>query len=79
MRRRPALQLGDQLEDLLLHGDVERAGRLVGDQKLRLAGDRHGDHHPLLLAAGELVGIAVDLLRGQAHLVQELENAPAHA
>jgi hypothetical protein len=50
-----SLQLGDQLEDLLLDRHVERRGRLVGDQQLRLAGDRHRDHHALLLAARHLV------------------------
>ena len=29
------LQVADQVEDLRLHGDVERGGRLVGDQQLR--------------------------------------------
>ena len=32
-----ALQVADQLEDLRLHGDVERGRRLVGDQHLRAA------------------------------------------
>ena len=30
-----ALQVAHQLEDLRLDGDVERRGRLVGDQQLR--------------------------------------------
>ena len=51
------LQPREQLHDLALDGDVERGGRLVGDQQLRLAGQRHGDHHALLLAARELVRI----------------------
>ena len=29
-------QIADQLEDLGLHGDVERGGRLVGDQQQRV-------------------------------------------
>ena len=45
------LDVAHQVEDLGLHGDVERGGRLVGDQHLRAAGDRHGDHHPLAHAA----------------------------
>ena len=53
-------QLGQQIEDLRLDGDVERRGRLVGDQQRRRAGERHGDHHALAHAAGELVGIFVD-------------------
>ncbi len=57
---------GEQIEDFRLHGDVERRRRLVGDQQLGAAGERHGDHHPLPLAArqrerigaGEPIGIA---------------------
>ena len=55
-----ALQLADQLQDLGLHGDVERGGRLVGDQQLGIVGDRDGDHHALALAAGELVRILLE-------------------
>ena len=53
-----ALQILQKLEDLRLHGDVERGGRLVGDQQVRLVGERHRDHHALALAAGQLVRIA---------------------
>ena len=53
------LQQLDQLEDLGLDRDVERGGRLVGDQELRLARERHGDHHALAHAAGEPVRILV--------------------
>jgi hypothetical protein len=49
----------EQLQDLRLHGDVERRGRLVGDQQVGLVGERHGDHHALALAAGELVRIGI--------------------
>src|SRR3712207_9198031 len=43
-------------------GDVEGGGRLVGDEQVGLAGDRHGDHRPLPHAAGELVRVHVDPL-----------------
>ena len=46
-----------QVEDLRLDGDVERGGRLVGDQQRRLAGQRHGDHRPLPHAARKLVRV----------------------
>jgi hypothetical protein len=46
-----ALQFPQQVEHLGLDGDIERRGRLVGDQQLRLARQRHRDHHPLLHAA----------------------------
>ena len=44
-------------QDLRLHGDVERRRRLVGDQELGLERQAHRDHHALLHAARELVGI----------------------
>ena len=53
-----ALQVLEQLEDLRLHGDVERRRRLVGDQEIGIVGERHGDHHALALAARQLVRIS---------------------
>ena len=47
----------EQGEDLRLDGDVERRGRLVGDEQLGLVGQRHGDHHALPQAAGQLVRV----------------------
>ena len=58
----PALQFLQQVEDLRLDGDVERRGRLVGDQELGLAGQRHGDHHALAHAARQAMRIVVDPL-----------------
>jgi hypothetical protein len=73
------LQALEQLQDLRLDGDVERRGRLVGDQQVRLVGQRHGDHHPLALAARQLMRIGVEALGGlgNADLVEQLEGAPA--
>ena len=48
-----------QLQDLRLDGDVERGGRLVGDQQRRPADQRHGDHRPLAQPARQLEGIAL--------------------
>ena len=49
-----------QLElGLLAELPVERAERLVEEQHLRLLGERAGERHPLALAAGELVGLAL--------------------
>jgi ABC-type dipeptide/oligopeptide/nickel transport system ATPase subunit len=47
----------DQAQDLRLGGHVEGGGRLVGDQQLRVVGERHRDHHPLPHAARELVRV----------------------
>ena len=52
------LQLDEQVEDRRLHGDVERRGRLVADDELRVAGERARDRDALLQPAGELPGFA---------------------
>jgi hypothetical protein len=49
-----------QVEDLRLRGDVERGGRLIGDQEPRVQRDGHGDADPLALAAGKLVRVGVE-------------------
>ena len=45
-----ALQLTHEIEDRGLNSNVKSRCRLVGDQKIRIAGHRHGNHHPLLLS-----------------------------
>ena len=59
-RRRP-FPLDDGLEGLEhldLGGDVEGGGRLVQNQQVRPAAERHGRHQPLQLTARHLVGVA---------------------
>ena len=55
--RHPALlhELAQQPEDLRLDRHVERGGGLVRDDEVRPRQQRHRDHQPLALAAGELV------------------------
>ena len=69
-------QVEDQLEDLRLRRHVERCRRLVGNQQLRLERQRHGDHRPLTLPAGELEGIGTNDLLGvrQANLANEVQR-----
>ena len=55
-----ARQVLHQLQDLRLDGDVERGGRLVGDDQLGIAREPDRDHHPLAHAARELVRILVE-------------------
>jgi hypothetical protein len=57
---------------------VERRGRLVGEQQLRLAGQRDRDHRALAHAAGDLVRIARQAPLGRRHLdeIEELARAP---
>ncbi len=75
------MQAHQQLENLRLNGHVESRGGLVGDEQLRVAGERHGDHHPLLHAAGELVRERAQTTRGirDAHLVEQFHSAFAAA
>jgi hypothetical protein len=49
------LHLLELVEHLRLHGDVERRGRLVGDDDVGLEGDRRRDEGALPQAPGELV------------------------
>ena len=51
------LELPDELEDLRLDRHVEGGRRLVGDEQLRLAGERHRDHDALAHAARQLVRV----------------------
>ncbi len=51
-------QRPEQPEHLGLYHDVQRGGRLVGDDQRRIPGHRHGDHHALPQPAGQLVRIA---------------------
>ena len=71
------LQIEQEAQDLRLHGDVERGGRLVGDQQLGLAHQRHGDHHALAQPAGELVRVLAEAhpRRGDAHAREQLGGA----
>ena len=52
------------VEDLRLDRHVERRGGLVGDQQRRAADQRQRDHHALAHAAGKLVRVLVEALRG---------------
>ena len=50
-------QAEQQGQDLAPDRGVQAGHRLVGHQHARLQGQRPGDHHPLALAAGQLVGV----------------------
>ena len=69
-------QIVHQIEDLCADGHVERGGRLVRQQDLRLAGHAHGDHGALTHTAGKLVRVlsVPDLRRGNAHVGQILDR-----
>jgi hypothetical protein len=61
-------ELADEVQHLLLYG--QGRGGFVSDQDFRLTGQGHGDHHPLLLAAGQLVWVERKAVFGigNAHL-----------
>jgi len=72
-----ALQVRQQIQDLSLNGDVQRRGGLIGDQQAGTVGDGHGNHHPLTLPPGELMGESPQTtgrLR-QPHHLQQLDDA----
>src|SRR3546814_20922713 len=50
-----ALEPIHQVQDLRLHRDVERRGRLVANQEFRVAGQSAGDGDALALPDGEVV------------------------
>ena len=51
------LHLSDQFQHLRLDGDIQRSGRLIGDQQIRITGQRHSDHDALFHTAGQLVRV----------------------
>ena len=73
------LDAPQQIEDLPLRGHVQRRGRLVRNQQLRRKGQRHGDHHALTLATGQLkrVGMVEPLRVRQADIAEQLDNPSA--
>src|SRR5262245_14982830 len=58
-------QIGQEVEDHGLHGDVEGGRRLIEHEEARRERDGPGDAHALLLAPGELMGKAPEQLARQ--------------
>ena len=65
------LEALEQPENLRLDHDVERGRGLVRDDQGGAAGERHRDHHALLLATREFVRIVVDPPGGEAHVLEQ--------
>ena len=65
------VQLLEQCDDLLGGTAVERAGRLVGEEDMRVVDERARDRHALLLAAGQLRRLVPGAL-GEPHARQAL-------
>ena len=74
-----APQRVQEAQDLVLDGDVESRGRLIGEEQLRLVGERDRDRDPLAHAARQLVRVLAEPLLGRrdAHLTQQVEGPSA--
>ena len=59
-----ALALADEVEDLLLDGDVEGGGGFVANEQLGPGDEGHGDHDALAHAAGKFVRVGMDAALG---------------
>ena len=70
-----ALQVGQQVQHLRLHRDVERRHRLVGHDERGLEHQRARDRDALPLAAREHVRIAIVVLGPQADLSEHRPRA----
>jgi hypothetical protein len=70
-------QLAHRLEHARLRRDVQSRRRLVADDHVRPAGERHRDRDALLLAAGQLVRVAGEerVVGRQRHLLERLAHA----
>jgi len=69
-------EIVEQVEDLLLDGDIERGSGLVSDEQVRAIDDGHGDHDPLAHTSGKLVRVAAGtLLRvGDGNVAQAFDG-----
>ena len=65
------LEFLQQLEHRSLHRDIERARRLVSDQKLRVHGQRTRDADALLLTARQLVRVSVAVVLRKTDAVEQ--------
>ena len=64
------LEIFEEVDDLGLDRDVERGDGLVGDDQFGRDGEGPGDPDALALAAGELVGVAAQVI----NLLQDLQR-----
>ena len=72
--------MAEQVHDLGLNGHIQRGDGLIRHQQLRLHGKRPGNGHPLALAAGQFIGVFIEITGVHAHIVQlELRFRPEGA
>ena len=65
------LQVHQEIDHLRLDGDVESRDRLVPGDEVGAEHQRPRDADALALAARELMGIVVDLLRAKSHPLED--------
>src|SRR5262245_7994719 len=68
-------QVGQQIDDGGLYGNIERRDRFVADNELGLGSNGAGDTDALLFAAAHLVRIAIDIVRRQPHAIEQSIDA----
>ena len=68
------LQIAHKLQYLCLDGYIQSCGRLIGNEKLRVAGQGNGYDYSLLHATGELVGIFVKSLARNTYQFQHISS-----
>ena len=60
----PLAQFGKQQQNLTLNCHIQSCGGFIGNQQFGLTGQRHGNHHALLLATRQLMRISIDAFLG---------------
>src|SRR3989442_9496451 len=69
-----AAEVAEDLEDLRLDDHVERRGRLVCDEQLRLEDEGERDHDPLAHPARELVRVVAEAVIRNPHRPQDVRS-----
>ena len=73
-----SLKLGQKIDDLSLHRDIQRRNGLVTDQKLRFQDQGPRNTDPLALSVCEFTRVVVDQGWRQANLLHCVLNLGAH-
>ena len=68
------LQLLHHIQNLRLNGHIQGRGRLIGQQKLRLAGQGHCYDHTLLHTPGKLMGVILFTALRNPHQLKHFLN-----
>ena len=68
-------QITQQIDDLRLHGNIQRTHGFIADDQARIAGKRAGNRDALALAAREFMRPAPSAFRPQANTAQQIRNA----